>query len=396
MSFGEEDNLARLAQPTGQGTEGCVRSDVLIVGAGSAGSALAMQCARAGLSVQVIERSEADDAGAQWVNAVPGWAYDEARLARPAAPELRGQVRRFHMVAGHGPETLVIEPREVFEIDMRLLIQRLRHEAATAGARFAFGVRARELDAAGGLVTDAGTFYAPLVVDASGLRASIFRPGSKPRPADLCAAAQGIYQVTDGDAARRFFERYGAAWHDTVCLAGVAGGFSVIVVRADGDDAVSILAGSRPVRGYPSGARLIADFAAREGWVGERIFGGQAPIPLASSGGPSRRQVGAVTLLRFGDAAAHIFATHGSGVALHLAGSAIFGQEIARLGPGAAAAVAIERQWRRRFGLLLGASGAFRRLSQHLRTGDVAWMIRRGVMRPPFVKMGLEQRFPWA
>ena len=62
--------------------------DVAIVGAGTAGAAAALLCARRGLRVLAIDRAPLERAGAHWINAVPTRLFDEAGIARPIAPEL--------------------------------------------------------------------------------------------------------------------------------------------------------------------------------------------------------------------------------------------------------------------------------------------------------------------
>ena len=100
--------------------------DVIVVGAGSAGAAAALQCARRGLSTLLVDKHAFADAGARWVNGVHGRAFDEGEVERPGAPELRAAGHRFHLVAGWGPYAVTFEDTGVLDVDMRLLIERLR------------------------------------------------------------------------------------------------------------------------------------------------------------------------------------------------------------------------------------------------------------------------------
>ena len=54
--------------------------DVAIIGLGTAGSALAFQCARVGLRVLGVDARTFDEAGARWVNGVPAWTFDAASV----------------------------------------------------------------------------------------------------------------------------------------------------------------------------------------------------------------------------------------------------------------------------------------------------------------------------
>lgn len=70
-----------------------MRADLAIVGAGTAGAAVAALGARAGLDVVCLERRALGDAGARWVNGVPAWCFQAAGLDLPADEELRAPDR---------------------------------------------------------------------------------------------------------------------------------------------------------------------------------------------------------------------------------------------------------------------------------------------------------------
>ena len=107
--------------------------DVLVAGVGSAGAAVAAACAEAGLRVLAVDRRPLEKAGACWVNGVPVWAFEAAGVALPVAPELRERGASLHMVAGWGPDKLVLDI-QVLEVDMRLLTRRLQNTERTRGA----------------------------------------------------------------------------------------------------------------------------------------------------------------------------------------------------------------------------------------------------------------------
>ena len=67
--------------------------DVVVVGAGTAGAGVALQFARRGRRVVVLEQRAADKGGARWDNGVVRWHFDRAgidfpgrQLGRAAAP----------------------------------------------------------------------------------------------------------------------------------------------------------------------------------------------------------------------------------------------------------------------------------------------------------------------
>ncbi|AKF05938.1 hypothetical protein [Sandaracinus amylolyticus] len=108
------------------------RVDLLVVGAGTAGAAVASLGARAGLRTLLIDRAPLDRAGAQWINAVPRWCFDDARIAQPRGAELVGDEVPYHFVAGEGH--VVVRDHGVLELDMHLLVARLQQDARDAGA----------------------------------------------------------------------------------------------------------------------------------------------------------------------------------------------------------------------------------------------------------------------
>lgn len=67
--------------------------DAIVVGAGTAGAGAAYHLASGGLRVALVDVRPFDAAGARWVNGVPAWQFERARIPLPAAPELRGTAR---------------------------------------------------------------------------------------------------------------------------------------------------------------------------------------------------------------------------------------------------------------------------------------------------------------
>src|SRR5690606_37788883 len=115
-------------------------------GAGTAGAAVAGRAAARGLSVLCVDRGPLDAAGAQWINGVPAWAFDEAEIPRPTRPELCGADATFHMLAGRGPARIALRDHGVLDVDMRLLGARLRRRALEAGATLVGDVESAGLE----------------------------------------------------------------------------------------------------------------------------------------------------------------------------------------------------------------------------------------------------------
>lgn len=357
--------------------------DVAIVGAGTAGAALAYQLAERGVRVVVIEKGSLHRAGATWFNAVSRAAFNASGIPFPQPPEDAGCCAS-HIIAGWGP-TRVRVNTDVHDIDMALLGDRLRSEAARFGAEFRDHVSAVGWDAASGLRTSHGTVRARTYVDAGGLRGLEASAAQRVGREFLCAAVQEIRAVQDIDAARDFFARHEVPVGEGACFTSVAGGYSVVNVKLHGDQ-LSILSGSIPGRGYPSGRALIEQFLAREPWVGAPIRSGSRAIPLTAP--PDRIDNGA--WLRFGDAAGMVWATHGSGIGPQLIASRVVGEALARGGSPADASAA----WRRACRPALAEAAAFQRFSLEVNADLLARWMRAGLLHPELVRAGIEQRTP--
>jgi flavin-dependent dehydrogenase len=361
------------------------RFDVAVVGAGTAGAALALRATRAGMRVVCVDRRPLGESGARWVNGVPRWMFAEAGLDEPRGDERLGFGHAFHLVAGRGPERVVVREHDLLDVDMRLLVARLQRGALDAGADLRGEVTVHGV-AAGALQTSAGELRARWLVDASGLAGARLLGQERIDPTDVCAAAQQVRVVRDAAAARAFLERHEVEPRATLCFTSVAGGYSIVSVRVDGDR-VSLLTGSIPALGNPGGLRLLESFVAEQSWIGETLFGGARAIPLRR---PRLLARGPVALL--GDAGCQVFSAHGSGIGIGLVAARELGDVLARGGTTEQYA----REFRARWGMLLGTYDVFRRLSQRLSARQVAWMMRARILSEKSVRTGLEQRLPLA
>jgi menaquinone-9 beta-reductase len=361
-----------------------MKADVAIVGLGTAGAAAAALCAEHGLRVVALEQRPLAEAGARWVNAVPRWMFLEAGIEEPRGAELCASGHSFHLLAGWGPKRVVVRGHGLLEVDMRLLVERLQRRALEAGAELLGETPVLGFDGSK-LETRGGPIEARAFVDASGLTGARLLETPPVDRADLCAAAQEVREIADEAAAREFFERHAAAPGETLCFSAVAGGFSVVNVRL-GDGIVSLLTGSIPGLGHPSGARLLADFVERQSWVGKRIFGGSRAIPLRR---PFDR-LGSGKVFLLGDAASQVFSAHGSGIGAGLCAARLLADALAAGRDGHAYSAA----WHRKWGGLFAAYDLFRRFSQTLSARDAEELIESGLLDERAARAGLLERWP--
>jgi flavin-dependent dehydrogenase len=365
--------------------------DLLVIGCGTAGAALARAAARAGLRVRALDKRPLDDAGARWLNGVPRGAFAEAGLPQPQGAELGGAGGPFHMIAGMGPQRVTLDGEDLLDVDMRHLVARLQRDARAAGAQLdgEAEVTAYADGSAGAALTlrSGERVEAPLVVDASGLGGLGARPAPRPPATELCVAAQAVFDVQDEIAAARFFIDRGMAVGDTAVFTGISGGYSIINARLDLDDpagpALALLTGGIPGLGFASGITLQQRFLAEHPWIGARRFGGARAIPI----GPPLGALVEGRLLRFGDAAGMVFAAHGSGIGLQLRAAADLAAHLAAGG----APQAWTARFHQRFGGGACAAVVFARLSAQLRAADLAALFESGLTSPPLLLRGLLQ-----
>ena len=381
-----------------------MRADVVIVGAGSAGASLAGHLAAAGRRVVLIDRRPRGSTGARWVNGVPAWMFDVARVPTPDRDELFKHGGAFVMrpmgaratVAHRGPDRLL-------HVDMRRFVDRLVDSAIARGASFVQAavrdVRVRADSATVVAETSQGvkrSVRAQLVVDASGLGAVVRRACGPPVAAvsvdahDVCAAAQYQFEVARPGALAAWLRDHDAAPGDDVAIPGVAGGYSTLTLFTRPElDQVGVLAGSIPSLGVASGAQLIEQFVEAADWLGARTFGGRGAIPVRR---PLPRLHGR-RVAWIGDAACQVYGTHGSGVGMGLIAARVLADSLGADDPGELANLAeYERRFRRDWGGLLAASDTLRRFAQSSPPALAAAALDAGLIDDETFSAGLMQR----
>lgn len=376
------------------------RWDVVIVGAGTAGSVAALHLARANKRVLVLEARPLDDSGARWVNAIPDWMYDESGVAMPTErPELRARVTRHVMLDPSWNHRVILDGSPVLFVDMRHMVERLQREAREAGALLRDAEPVREVLTDGvrvtGVRTSRGEIQARLVIDASGMTgvvrnrvASLRERCPQPKREDVCSAAQEVRRIRDVAAARAWLEARGSVG-DALGVVGLEGGFSTRLVQVDLErEEVEILTGAIADPHRASGQELVDQFVREHDWVGERMFGGAGAIPLRRP----YETLGVEGAALVGDAACQVFPAHGSGVGAGMIAARMLAEEFVR--EPERATHRYERAFHRTLGARLAAYDVFRRLSQQLSADEVATLISSGLFNEQNFSAGLAQKMP--
>lgn len=389
-----------------------MKYDVVVVGAGTAGANAALQLARRGRSVLLVERRAAHLGGAQWHNGVLDRQFRSAGVPPPAGRARSSDGAVARLVGPDGARGAVVTAPTV-RADMAALGAHLRRAALDAGVELVdhavvrdVGHRGQRLAALTLQVQPPGgtprtvKVEADLAVDASGRGGALRRRSPvlarwcpPPRSGELCAAADLRLRVADPEGAKRFLERHGANAGDHVNRVGVHGGWSTRSITVSEDlEEVSLLVGCVADGRHGTIPGMLAAALDEEPWIGEQISAGRGLIPL-------RRPYARLTapgLALVGDAACQVFPAHASGIGTSL----IAGRMLVDAAADAADCGAEDVVWRyqhrfqERFGGHFAALDAFRRMSTELGTEGVARMVRAGMVDAASTKQMLDQR--WA
>jgi len=380
--------------------------DVLVVGAGSAGSAAAAFFAASGRRVALVDKRPRGETGARWVNAIPAWCFDRAGVARPSGEEtpFAGDTHRVHLIGPGRRSGVAIADVPMLHVDMRAFVARLVDDAIRAGAELATG-HVEHVERVGGRVravsfangSERFTLRARLIVDASGAGGAIRKrvPLLSARcpdagPADRCAAAQFQHDVADPAGLRAFLARHGAVPGDAIAFSGIAGGYSTLSLFTHPElSEVGVLTGSMPGLGVPSGLALYERFVASARWLGSKRYGGAGSIPLRRP----YATLGAEGVALIGDAASQVYASHGSGVGMGLlAARALADAARVEQDPGSEAVLArYASAFHRAHGGLLVASDAFRRYLQGVASHELDALLAAGLVDADMSRAALSQ-----
>ncbi len=210
----------------------------MVLGAGTAGLNAALQLARRGLQVTVVESRRLGEGGARWDNGVLDWQYTRAGIAPPTPDEVHDTtgVTRLYGPADAGPVTVQSPTRHA---DMRRLNDRLVGLCRAEGVAFVDRARdvkgrlgggrpgprpgsrrlrsRRRSDGQHGDEAGARALHleADLFVGAAGRHGVPLRSQVRdlvqwcpPVARDLlCTASQFMFRVAEVDGARRFLDR---------------------------------------------------------------------------------------------------------------------------------------------------------------------------------------------
>lgn len=379
--------------------------DVVVAGAGPAGSASAYMLAKKGLRVAMVEKGPLNRAGPSWDNAVPLRFFEIAGIDAPHEVK----THPFVILEHNGTGRVVIEEAPAVAINMRAFVSQLHSLAASQGVE-CFD-RAKDLK----VLMDNGRpigvsfcgrsaekLHARLIVDATGFHGAIRRQVPElakdcppPGPSDICLAASEVSEIADRSMAWHFLERQGVRPGDAFAWMGIWGGFSTLYIETNVNlTHVNIVTGTLEAASCGSGHSRLKEFRSQNPWIGKRIRGGAGPIPLRRP--YSRLGVEGVALV--GDAACQVFGVHASGIGYGLLAAHQLAETVTKYNdPGEVRAIwSYQSSFHRGPGAILASVDAFRRMSQRMSYRQVQAMISEGLAGTTAAIRALGQEEPFA
>lgn len=372
--------------------------DVLVIGAGTAGTTVAWKCAAKGLRVLLVDQRQREKTGAAWVNGVEQRLFDRLGMGAPEPPVLSHHPSVVHLVSP-GSKRVTVSGVPAVDIDMPSLTADLLRRAERAKVELKFETSFRDLLVASGRVIGARlqskstpvTVRAPVTVDASGMKGAVRvrLPSSLWQresfsETEICVADRQVYEIRDIDAAKALLKREGIRPGERLVWSGLRGGYSVLDISLDLERReLSILTGAmRWSQGPHAAAELMEEGIERLGFVGARISGGAGPIP-------TRRAFDQLVGNGFalvGDAAGQVFPAHGSGVAAGMYAADILARTIFNaVADGSvdkAGLWSYAAEYQRTRGALCASYEWVRRLSESIAPEQMNRMISTGLIDP--------------
>jgi digeranylgeranylglycerophospholipid reductase len=359
------------------------RYDVVVVGAGIAGTLVSGRIAGAGHRVLMLDRRSADDLFSDSYDLVESQAFKVAGID-PANPDVTCPFSGLRVVSPD-TATIVDVPTAPFLIINRGLLEReLFSRARDAGVDVVMECTAGNAEISRGRVTgvstDRGSFPCALAIGASGLDRSLCRDlptgmgiPRRLRTTDYVSVYRERRDVSDDDGGGTtvpgLFEYH----------IGRFGGYSWTYATADG--VIDIGTGVQDVAGSPDPREIVLGYVRSHGSVGEQV--------LSREGGriPTRRPLNSMVaagLTIVGDAACQASPVIGRGVAGALTGAALAADAAVKaLSSGEASQAALwpyNYEYMRSRGAYMAALDCLRLLLQRLSGKDLSWSMAKGVI----------------
>jgi digeranylgeranylglycerophospholipid reductase len=327
--------------------------DLIVVGAGPAGSTAARYAARRGLKVLLLDRRKVVGVPVQCGEYVA--TNEEVRAIFPTVTELEDLMAAPYKVRQRDTDVLRLwspagrhwdVPFRGFTVCRDLMDQGIADQAVAEGAELRTSTTCLKV-AGNEVVTDRGTFAAKVIVGADGpssrVAKSVGLPSPVTGPAMSCNVPGDFDSVTD-------------LWFGSIAPGGYAW-----VIPKDGEANVGLGAWQHFDGNL---GKLFESFLRAHGWPVVRGTGGHVPVL-----GPVARTVAPPVIL-VGDAAGHVMATNGGGINVSMVCGRIAGLAAADHVQGGVPLEAYETRWRAAVGGPLAQGAKIKTLADRFFTSD--------------------------
>lgn len=390
-----------------------MNKDIVIIGAGTAGATAACLLAQKGYQIALLERRDRQNAGPCWINDVPPWMFEQAKLNFPEPPEKRIDFAPFVLRNETGKRRVFIKKRPMWGIDMSLMVKRLHQTAEEVGVTFIDQCQITDIaiqnERPVKIFFKKNDFIgkpqqlscsASLFVDASGVSQSLMRKVPvldkmcpKLPPQSYIHASQAVFEIKDRSGANAYLDALNEEAGTFICFPAIEGGYSTLMVRVDPDfDHVDLLTGVVNDGHHGTGEQCIHAFRNRQAWIGGRIFGGSGRIPLNKP----YRQFVSPGIAAIGDAACQVFPAHGSGVGSGLLAARMMADAVVQNeDPGSMEALwHYQTNFQKKRGMVHAVYYIFSQMIKTMPAEDVQALVENGLLTKNNVISSLNQQLP--
>lgn len=316
---------------------GLKKFDVVVVGAGTAGSMTAKTVAKAGMDVCIIDRKPRQEIGEKVCgDAIGKHHFDRLGMSYPKDEELRAQIEGIRIHSPDGETTFTVKSPGTygFILNRRVFGQRLLNDALDAGAElldstiavkpefkdnFAVGITAKNMKS-----HDTLTLRSQVLVDASGFTAIVRKSLPTELGIDLNvnnddveACYREIRQLHDADSGPRLCEIY-------LDQTQTPGGY--LWIFPEGEGRINAGLGVAMTKGFPNPRKQFYNEI-----LPKSDFKNSTVIKGGSWCVPTRRPLDCMTgngILTVGDAACQVNPIHGGGIGPSMMGGSMAGKAV--------------------------------------------------------------------
>jgi len=350
--------------------------DIIVVGAGPAGSTAAMYAARRGHSVLLVDKKKDIGTPLQCGGFLPHYETLRELVPNAELPFTLEEIpascihtttsyQRFIAPDGYSKGFHV----RADAIDRRRFDKYLARQAAKAGAHLLVGTNVTEVRGTELMMDGAfgeSIVRGKVIIGADGPNSIVAKAANMPRSADPMGTGTAFeYEISGVDVDREAVEMYFGKDY-------VPGGYAWII--SQGEDTANIGVGIREAMfGEGMCARDYLDrFMHKHPIAGKRLDGASVlsiVAGLVPVGGAPKMTATTDTVIA-GDAAGHIIATNGGGISTAMVGGKIAGETAADSLEGRCSLIEYDKRWREQMGLEIRTAVYARRLMDKLMLSD--------------------------